>query len=966
MKALPLVLFCFFIFISLESTSTPLDDYVSEPDTAYDYSLIESHDFEGYTLHVYSMKSQTWRRSNEVDRTLWEHWLLVVVPDQNRHDKALLWIGGGDNGGAAPTSISSRLVNTALATDSVVAELRMIPNQHIVFKGDQDPRYQVTGREEDELIAFAWDKYRVTSDPDWLPRLPMTKAAVRAMDTLQTEFSNLTGFMVGGASKRGWTTWTTAAADPRVEAIAPMVIDILNVHRSMQHHFDVYGYWADALQDYVDMGVMDWMNTPAFFSMMAIVDPFAYRARLTMPKFIVNSSGDQFFLPDSSQFYFDDLVGEKYLRYVPNTDHGLNQEASNNLTTYYYSYLNNVARPQFSWTKGADGSLTVQTESAPSRVLLWQASNPNERNFRLDTIGRSWRSTPLSDLGGGVYVGTVEEPSNGWTAFFVELEFPNPGPFSFKFTTEVSVVPETVIIPPTESPTPTLTPTVTPTFTPSKTPTETPTPSNTPTLTPTNTPRIETRLNHHPVGVGPVYVAAGDISGDGLDDIVTANYDSDQLAILINQGNGTFDDAPQFLDLQAGTHPSYVSIGDLDNDLDRDLLVTGVKDNSILAFLNNGEGTFDSEPHPLSIETERPLSLFIGDLNADGFFDLVTVNSMTNDLTVVLNPGTSAGLLDPDLQSERFSTGGHLPTYVQGDLLDPGNLSLDLVVPNFADGTVSVFIGNGDGSFDPADVYRTGINPRNVTILDVDGDGHKDICVAAEGAPQIHPPIPGSVVLHYNDGAGAYAETTVVLEMGNRPAAVVPLDFDGDGDMDLGVVRQGLSDQFADPPIPGDLTVYYNDDGVYKNFDRFENIGERPLHGTVASLNDSFRDDLIVPNQGGDNVGILQVIRPQGPSRIADLNADRRLDSEDLFLFGAAFAQRDFRLREIGDLDRNNLLDPNDILILLAHHRSGLFRFIPNASKRVGGKTDTTNSSDETSDLNGDGQVDINDVLGIH
>ena len=91
------------------------------------------------------------------------------------------------------------------------------------------------------------------------------------------------------------------------------------------------------------MKIMDWNGTPQYKALMKIEEPFEYRSRLTMPKFIVNATGDQFFLPDSSQFYFDELPGEKYLRYVPNADHSLKgTDAPFTLLAYYNAVLNNT------------------------------------------------------------------------------------------------------------------------------------------------------------------------------------------------------------------------------------------------------------------------------------------------------------------------------------------------------------------------------------------------------------------------------------------------------------------------------------------------------------------------------------------------------------------------------------------------------------------------------------------------
>ncbi len=73
---------------------------------------------------------------------------------------------------------------------------------------------------------------------------------------------------------------------------------------------------------------------------------------------------------------------------------------------------------------------------------MWQATNPEARDFRLDIIGKAYTSTLIEDLGGGVYIGEIEKPEKGWTAFFVELTYDGGGTYPLKFTTEVRVVPD--------------------------------------------------------------------------------------------------------------------------------------------------------------------------------------------------------------------------------------------------------------------------------------------------------------------------------------------------------------------------------------------------------------------------------------------------------------------------------------------------------------------------------------------
>jgi PhoPQ-activated pathogenicity-related protein len=284
----------------------------------------------------------------------------------------------------------------------------------------------------------------------------MTKSAVRAMDTV-TAFCGapeqgrvkVEKFVVAGGSKRGWTTWTTAAVDDRVVAIVPLVIDVLNVQPSMEHHYRAYGFWAPAVGDYTAMKLPVRGGDPRYKALLEIEDPYSYRSRLTMPKLIINSTGDQYFLPDSWQFYWDGLKGEKHLRYVPNTNHGLRgTEKAETLAAFYEGILSGRPRPRFSWKMEPDGSIRVQTKDRPDQVLLWQATNPKARDFRLDTIGPAYTSTPLASEKEGLYVARVPKPAQGWTAFFVELTFPSGGAYPYKLTTGVRVVPDTLPFPP--------------------------------------------------------------------------------------------------------------------------------------------------------------------------------------------------------------------------------------------------------------------------------------------------------------------------------------------------------------------------------------------------------------------------------------------------------------------------------------------------------------------------------------
>jgi PhoPQ-activated pathogenicity-related protein len=430
---------------------TSLDRYVAQPDTNYVYHLVNTQKLPGCTAFTIQMTSQSWRSSNEVDQTLWKHWMVVVKPDELKSGHALLFITGGSKSDNPPKGPDEMLARIAVQTHSVVTELHQVPNQPLVFAGE------TRKRTEDAIIAYTWDKYLRTGDDSWPARLPMTKAAVRAMDTVE-DFARseafgkvkIEGFVVAGASKRGWTTWTTAAVDKRVIGIIPIVIDLLNLTPSFRHHYQAYGFWAEAVNDYVEAGIMEWMGTAQFNSLMSIVEPYSYLDRFTMPKFLINAADDQFFLPDSSQFYFDALPGVKYLRYVPNADHSLRgTDAPQSILACYEAILDGAPLPKFGWRLESDNAIRVTTEDRPSQVLLWQATNEKARDFRIETVGRkAWSSTPLAESAPGVYSAKCAVPANGWTAFFVELTFPSRGETPFKFTTQVRVVPDVLPFPP--------------------------------------------------------------------------------------------------------------------------------------------------------------------------------------------------------------------------------------------------------------------------------------------------------------------------------------------------------------------------------------------------------------------------------------------------------------------------------------------------------------------------------------
>jgi PhoPQ-activated pathogenicity-related protein len=423
---------------------TALDDYVERQDDSFAWKVVKTNSSDDMQTFVLSMNSQTWRTKDEVDRTVWQHWITVAVPKKVKSKIGFMFIGGGRNGGEPPEGPGRTTLEIARATQTVVAEIRMIPNQALVFHNDGQRR------KEDDLICYTWVKFLETGDATWPARNPMVKSVVRAMDAVTELMASDEGgkravdqYVVAGGSKRGWTTWLVGAVDKRVVAIAPIVIDILNLEESMGHHFSAYGFFAPSITDYVEHELMQMTDHPRMQELFAMVDPYHYRHRLTMPKYILNGSGDQFFPPDMSRHYFDELRGEKYLRYVPNADHGLDgSDALESLVAFYSLVLAGKEGPEFSWERTAENVLRVKTVDKPQKVTLWKATNPEARDFRLESLGPKYESQVLEDQGDGTYVAEVAEPEKGWTAFFVELTYDVGAPTPLKVTTNVGIVPD--------------------------------------------------------------------------------------------------------------------------------------------------------------------------------------------------------------------------------------------------------------------------------------------------------------------------------------------------------------------------------------------------------------------------------------------------------------------------------------------------------------------------------------------
>lgn len=434
-----------------------LEDYVKRPDPAYDWSVYKHS--SGFLAKYYFIRlhSQQWLDAERVDRPLWEHEIRIAQPrpffcgKQARTSKvAILVISGGGNKSELTREVPPHAGVLANTFCRPVIELRQVPNQPLRFSNEQ------TTRKEDGIIAYSFDRYLGGEAGDWPVQLAMVRAVVQAMTAVQ-EFSrtrkdvpDIEEFVLLGASKRGWTAWLTAAVDPRVRAIVPVSIDMPSIAQQFPHHHASYGKYSSALKDYEAFDIGCRMGGERGAGLLNIVDPIFYLDKLQQPKLILNSAGDQFFVSDSSRFYYDRLLGHKRLRYTVNSDHKQGgAQARLELFTHARNWINDILEgrepPKLEWQHGADGTLLVQATPRPREVRVWTAENPEARDFRLETLGPVWRSAPLQADSDGIYRVKLETGPQGWRAYVAEAVFGGELQADQQtYTTGVYVVPDTL------------------------------------------------------------------------------------------------------------------------------------------------------------------------------------------------------------------------------------------------------------------------------------------------------------------------------------------------------------------------------------------------------------------------------------------------------------------------------------------------------------------------------------------
>ncbi len=397
--------------------SKALDAYLNNGDKTYEWSLKDSGTIGQSKSYQVLLTSQQWRKIT------WRHQLTIVVPNEVSYGGALLIIAGGSNNNEQPNwsnkdGLWPVAAQIAEKNKSIVAILKQTPNQ---------PLYD--GRKEDALISYTLQQYKNDGEADWPLLFPMVKSALRAMDAIQ-EFStsrlsrNTTDFFVAGASKRGWTTWLSAASgDPRIKAIGPMVIDMLNMPVSLNNQLTAYGAYSEQIDDYVKLEIPQSTGSKKGKAVTTMIDPFSYRKKLGVPKMIFIGTNDEYWTVDAVKFYIDKLPGETMLHYVPNAGHDLRGgiSALQTLGVLYGKMLQSKPYPILETTaKIADGKVELSLRSPMDELeelVIWSASSGT-----MDFRKQKWSSTSAGKAQATNKI-SVSLPTSGYKAFYVDARY---------------------------------------------------------------------------------------------------------------------------------------------------------------------------------------------------------------------------------------------------------------------------------------------------------------------------------------------------------------------------------------------------------------------------------------------------------------------------------------------------------------------------------------------------------------
>ena len=348
--------------------------YVDRTEAAYGWTLNETASIGEGKVYRLQLTSQTWQGAD------WKHLLYVYEPAVVLFpEQAVLFVAGGSN--LDPPNFEEQLLALGLANlcGGRVALLKHVPNQPLLGN-----------RKEDDLISETWLRYLNSGDETWPLLFPMVKSAVKAIDAVQELGEQqawekpVKRFVITGASKRGWTSWLTPTVEPRIAATAPLVIDMLNFRTQMRYQIETWGKPSEQIADYTRKGLVrvDGPESMREEALRTMMDPFTYRASLTLPKLAINATNDPYWAVDAAQHYWPELPGPRAVLEIPNVGHSLGSglpTAVNGVAALFRATARGETLPQLNWSFEEHNGVRrihVSSDQPALSARLWTATSP--------------------------------------------------------------------------------------------------------------------------------------------------------------------------------------------------------------------------------------------------------------------------------------------------------------------------------------------------------------------------------------------------------------------------------------------------------------------------------------------------------------------------------------------------------------------------------------------------------------
>ncbi|OUJ76290.1 malectin domain-containing carbohydrate-binding protein [Hymenobacter crusticola] len=379
----------------------------------------------------------------------------------------------------------------------------------------------------------------------------------------------------------------------------------------------------------------------------------------------------------------------------------------------------------------------------------------------------------------------------------------------------------------------------------------------------------------------PVSVTPADVDGDGDLDLLTANQSSNTVSVRLNNGQGSFSNGP---DVPVGSAPVSVVAADVDGDGDLDILTANSTAGFVSVRLNNGQGSFSNGSNvPVgSTGTGRSFSVAAADVNGDGNLDILAANG--SESTVSVRLGNGQGSFSGTTE---VSVGSGPISLAAADVNNDGNL--DVVTANLTGNTVSIRLGNGQGSFNGTTEVSVGSGPGKLVVADVNNDGNLDLLTANDIST-------GTVSVRLNSGTSSFSGSDISLGSYTLISSLAVADVDGDGDLDLltGSVDIGIGSGPAGPTGPtGTVSVRRNNGGTFSiGPSQTVSVGVAP-YLAVADVDGDNDLDVLTANSNSNAVSVrLNLIAPLFPITFTPTSGGT---GTVVYINGAGFIDEDGR-----------------------------------------------------------------------